>query len=280
MSEAELWDRLEKALHTRITTTERATLEADNMISMYTTGGVAFDGWPDFKAAVDKELKKLRRHVENTRREERGEPLLEAKIPERLPEPTAVMDVRAPLSDRTAARARALSASDQLRLGAADPDRVRSRTMSARVRPQGGFDEALSQWVIELEIEAWVPADDVRNIYQHVQRDLLAEEASPKTQPHTFRVAQFVWEEELRCGDRPSWPILFKRWREQNPNDNSFTSWQAFHNCFKRGEKATRPRYAQSNDYIASEARRLKHLEEQWEEGPRFGLSRIRRRLF
>ena len=85
------------------------------------------------------------------------------------------------------------------------------------MRPHGGFDGTLPQWVIELEIEAWVPADDVRSIYQHAQRvyaqsGLLVEQGPPKTQPRTYNVARFVWEEELRCGKRASWPVLLERW--------------------------------------------------------------------
>jgi hypothetical protein len=111
--------------------------------------------------------------------------------------------------------------------------------------------------VIELEIEAWVPADDVRSIYQHVQRGLLAEKARPKTQPRTYNVARFVWEQKLRHGERLTWPTLLERWKERNPDDEGFEDWRAFHTCFKRGEAATPPRYVHSNDHIAGEARRL-----------------------
>jgi hypothetical protein len=122
--------------------------------------------------------------------------------------------------------------------------------------------EALPQWVIELEIEAWVPAEEVRNIYQYVQRDLLAETAPPKTTACTFRVAQFVWEEELRNphefrklrSDKQLWPALLERWNERNPHER-FKSWRAFRTCCERGKAATPPRYRQNNAHIASEAR-------------------------
>jgi hypothetical protein len=104
-----------------------------------------------------------------------------------------------------------------------------------------------------------------RTIYQHVQRDLLAKEASSKTQPRTYNVARFVWKEGLRCDKRPSWPVLLERWIERNPHEQ-FKSRHAFRTCFTRGEVATPPQYKQSNDYtankarehIASEARRLR----------------------
>jgi|SRR5215207_7472050 len=271
MSEQELKTRLEKSLHTQITEAEWVVLEERDMIRMYLAGGFAYEDWADFKGDVDRTLSQLRRFLENTQREQSGEPLLETKINQREPEPTGVTAVPAPLSDRTAARAAALDALGQLHLGPTAWGRIR-REISSKIRPQGGLDEALPQWLIELKFEAWVPAEDVRSIYQHVQRDLLAEDSYPKTHPRTFNVARFVWEEELRHGKRQSWPVLFERWKEQNPDDKSFKHWRAFHTCFKRGKKATPPRYKDSNDFIASEARRLQQLKERWEEGPRFGL--------
>ena len=237
---------------------------------MYAEG--SYVSWNEFKDEVARTLVWLRRFLQNTEREQAGEPPLETEIIERAPEPADVTDdIPAPLNDRTAARAGALSALDRLRSG--PPwDRV-SREISSRVRPRGGFDNRLPRWVIELEVEAWVPADDVRNIYQHVQRDVLTEEACPKTQPRTFRVAQFVWEEKLRSGTSLRWPDLLERWNELNPDDQGFADWRAFRTCFKRGEKATRPQYKDSYDDIASAARRLQRRKERWEEGdPWFGL--------
>jgi hypothetical protein len=268
MSEQELRARLQRALHTRISAAEWLDIKDQGHVRDYDDEDLS---WRDLCEIVDEVLRRLRRHVENTQREQRGELLLETKSPERLPEPTGVTAVPAPLTDRTAARAAALDALDQLHLGPTAWGRIR-REISSKIRPQGGLDEALPQWLIELKFEAWVPAEDVRSIYQHVQRDLLAEEACPKTQPRTFRVAQFVWEEELRSGKRPSWPDLLERWKERNPDDKGFTDWRAFRTCFKRGEEATPPRYKDSNAHIASEARRLQQLKERWEEGPRFGL--------
>lgn len=277
MSESEVKAKLERALHRH-----RPIAQADWRFLKRTWYGEgpnssnrlvrdAEEDWNSFRDSADDLLRELERRDEDKVREQAGELSLETEVSERAPEPPGVPDILAPLSERTAARAGALSALDQLRLG---PNALGGvmRDISSRVRPQGGFDETLPQWVIELEIEAWVPADDVRNIYRHVQRDLLAEEACPKTQPRTYNVARFVWEERLRDGKRPSWPVLLERWKERYPDDEGFTDWRAFHKYFKRGEKATPPRYAQSNDYIASEARRLRQLKERWEEGPWMGL--------
>jgi hypothetical protein len=271
MSENELWTKLERALHTRITAAERQDLREAEMLSMYAAG--SYVSWDDFKDDVAHTLRRLRRFLVNSERERVGDLLLVTETDEEEPEIPSVTGIFAPLSERTAARAQALIALDNYELGPTNPDRVRSRTITSKVRPQGGFDETLPQWVIELQIEAWVPADDVRNIYQYVQRDLLAEKAGPKTQPRTYNVAQFVWEQKLRHGERLTWPALFERWKERYPDDEGFKDWRAFYKCFERGEEATPPRYVDSSDYIASEARRLRRAREQWEEGgPWFGL--------
>jgi hypothetical protein len=283
MDEAEARGRLERVLRPISEADWRCMKRlgyGDDSAATYRLTKEAEEDWGGFRAGVARVLRELGRRDADKEREHRGELLPEIHAPQPLPEPASIMDTRAPLSERTAARAQALIALDNYELGPSSPDRVRSRTISSRVRPQWGFDKTLPQWVIELEFEAWVPAEDVRSIYEHVQSDLLAEQASPKTQPHTFRVAQFVWEEELRCGERPSWENLFNRWKERNPDDNRIKSWEAFCNCFKRGEKATRPRYKGGDESIIGAATRLQQATEQWNEGPRFGLSSTPRRRF
>jgi hypothetical protein len=269
MDEQDLRARLARTLHTRITEPEWRRLKKIGLVGEYQRDLLS---WEEFRDLARRDLDQIRAYAEDLRREQAGELPLEIEISETTPELASEVDISAPLSERTAARAQALVALDNYCLGPANPDRVGSRTISSRVRPQGGFDKTLPHWVIELKIEAWVPAEDVRSIYHHVQRDLLAEESYPKVRPRTFRVAQFVWEEELRCGKRPSWPVLLERWKECNPDDDRFKDWRAFRTCFKRGEEATPPRYAEQNDYIASEAKRLRQLKEAWEEGPRFGI--------
>lgn len=277
MSERELWDRLQRALHTRITSSEWRHLERTELVGMFTRKSLGVeddeeDNWREFVRSAREHLGWLRAFKEDDAREQAGDLLLETEADQRPPEPPSDPDALAPLSDRTAARVGALIALDNYKLGPTNPDRVRSRTITSKVWPQGGFDETLPQWIIKLEIEAWVPPDDVRGIYQLVRRDLLAVEADPKTQARTYNVARFVWEEELRCGERPSWPVLLERWNERYPDDR-FNDRRAFRMCFKRGEEATPPRYTLSNDHIASEARRLRRLKEQWEEGgPWFGI--------
>jgi len=269
MDEQDLRARLARALHTRITEPEWRRLKKLGLVDEYQRG--VWD-WKEFRDYASYYLDQLRDFVEDLRREQAGELPLEIENSETTPEPASDVYTSVPLSERTLARTQALVALDNYCLGPTNPDKVRSRTINSRVRPQGGFDKTLPHWVIELKIEAWVPAEDVRSIYHHVQRDLLAKESYPKVQPRTFRVTQFVWEEELRCGKRPSWRVLLERWKERNPDDDGFKDWRAFRTCFKRGKKATLPRYKHSNDYIASAAQRLQQSKERWEEGPRFGL--------
>jgi hypothetical protein len=257
--------KLERALHTRITVAEWEALRDAEMLSMYEADG--YVSWEEFKGDVANTLGRLRRYLQNTQREQAGKLPLETEIRDRIPKPDVVADISAPLSERTAARVGALNALDQLRLGPTGWGGIITREMRSGIRPHGGYDGTLPQWVIELTIEAWVPADDVRSIYQHVQRlyvqsGILVEEDCPKTQPRTYNVARFVWEEEFRCGTRPSWPVLLERWNERNPDPAArFSSWRAFRTCFKRGEKATQLRYAQGNDYISSEAREHRAVE-------------------
>jgi hypothetical protein len=270
MSEQELRGRLERTLG-RISESEWRRLKRIDLVGEYQRNVWT---WEDFRDFVKRDLNQIRDFAEDFRREQAGELLPETEIAERTPEPVGVTEIPAPpLSERTAARAQALIALDNYELGPTNPDRVRSRTITSKVRPQGGFDETLPQWVIELKIEAWVPADDVRSIYQHVQRDLLAEKGCPKTQPRTYKVAQFVWEQRLRHGKRLTFPTLLERWRERYPDDEGFEDSRAFRRCFIRGAEATPPRYVHSNDYIANEARQLKRAKERWEAGePWFGL--------
>src|SRR5829696_6448283 len=126
MSERELRARLQRTLHTRISEAEWLDIKDQDLVSDYDNRDLS---WQDLYGTVDEVLRRLRRHVENTLREQRGELLLETKSPERLPEPTTVTDIRAPLSERTAARAQALVALDNYCLGPANPDRLGSRTI-------------------------------------------------------------------------------------------------------------------------------------------------------
>jgi hypothetical protein len=90
-------------------------------------------------------------------------------------------------------------------------------------------------------VEAWVPAEDVKEVYRANQQALLMEQP-PKTQARAFEVAQFVWEQEGLHGERPPWPVLCERWNNWFPTQR-FDSWRHFRMTFIRGAQATPPRY-------------------------------------
>jgi hypothetical protein len=138
--------------------------------------------------------------------------------------------------------------------------------MSSRVKPSWQGEGTLPQWTIALNIEAWILAEDVKNIYWHVQQQYLAE-PPPKTQERAFTVARFVRREEKRKGKRLPWPVLLERWKQTYPHDKGFKSSSDFRRSYVRGAASTRPRYAQSNEYIASEAREYIDSEVRRQEG-------------
>jgi hypothetical protein len=266
MSESEIRAKLERALHTKIREAEWVELKAANVV-------LEFDEqpWPEFRGWANELLQGLRRFLQNVRREEASE------MPSGLGADTttggsdgspSVHIEEGILSARTAARARALNALDQLRRGPKAWGSV-TRHITSRVEPIGRGDGTLPRWVIQLEIEPWVPGEDVLRIYQDKQRKLIADHAPPKVHPRTYEVARFVWQQELNYGKRPSWPELCDRWNQRNPEKEHFEDWRAFRTCFVRGEEATPPRYVNGDDHIIGEARRLK----EWRDNPpSFGL--------
>jgi hypothetical protein len=98
-------------------------------------------------------------------------------------------------------------------------------------------------------VEVWVPAEEVKESYRSMQRNLLAEQTPPKTQPRTFEVAAFVWHQDRVHGRRLPWPQLWERWNNW-PLTKPFDSWRDFQKTFTRGEKATPPRYHASYEQM------------------------------
>jgi hypothetical protein len=176
------------------------------------------------------------------------------------------VDTSAAVSERTAARAGAMRALDGFRSGF-HPDGTVPKEIHWRLIPQEGIGRGLPRLIIELRVEAWVPAEDVHGLYELVQREVLAEMSAPKTAPRTFKVAQFVWSQEAFEGTKSRWAILLQQWRERYPDEDNFSDWRAFRLCFKRGEAATPPRYKQRFEDIAMEAKRRKRARELYESG-------------
>jgi hypothetical protein len=154
-------------------------------------------------------------------------------------------EVLAPLglSERTKARARAMSELSALRMGlAGEPPQI--NPIKARVRAGGGRqDETLHRWVVSLDVEAWVPAEEVKRVYRNLQRQFIPE-PSGRTEEGTYEVAQFVWRELRRNeGSQVTWASLLERWKQEHPDDHRFKTYNNFRQFFVRGEEATVPRY-------------------------------------
>jgi hypothetical protein len=202
----------------------------------------------EFVADADQHLRWLRSYDDDKSREETGE--LEAGYDIEseldLDLPAGRPDASSSLSKRTVARSSALSALNRLRTGRRNMPRA---IIHGTHKPRGGVDGTLPQWVIFLGVEAWVPADEVKEAYRAHQQALLAEQASPKTQERAFEVAKFVWEEEREHGERPPWPVLWERWNNW-PLTERFKSWRDFHTYFSRGKKAVPPRYYASDEHL------------------------------
>jgi len=147
------------------------------------------------------------------------------------------------ISKRTKARARAMSELSALLTGeAGEPPQI--EPIQARVRAAGGRKErTLHRWVVSLDIEAWVPAEEVTRVYRNLQQQFIDQQGG-RTEQTTYEVAQFVWRELRRDdGSRATWPSLLKRWKQEHPDDSRFKTYNNFRQYFVRGEEATIPRY-------------------------------------
>jgi hypothetical protein len=268
--EAEIKERLERTLHTRISLAEWCDLERRQVVAILEEASLdtAEENWDEFVTTAKDNLKASRTFKEEDALEQRGELNPASKLESIGEETAGLPDVPARLSDRTSARGKALSAVTRLRMGSEAAQKVmesgRAR-ISSTFFPRGGVDGTIPQWVIIMAVEAWVPADDVKESYGRLRQAFLEEQAQPKTQARTFQVAAFVWDQEQAHGKRPTWPVLCERWNNW-PLTEPFEGWRAFRMCYVRGEKATRPGYVASEEQL-TELVRTRHLEgnlERW----------------
>jgi hypothetical protein len=92
-------------------------------------------------------------------------------------------------------------------------------------------------WRIELDILPWVSADEVKQAYRRMQKQVL-EGRNSLPDAKTFEVARFVWEQERQHEyNRPSWPLLCERWNQEHPEDQ-FKDYRHLRTYFKRAEEA------------------------------------------
>jgi hypothetical protein len=234
MSEAEIRRALEKALRTRFSVAEWRYLKNAGLLTLYDLSSLLTDeeDWHEVTQSAANLVSWIRTYQEDARLEEAGELEWEYEVEtgfDRDPS-TGEPDAASSLSDRTVARSRAINSLN--RLYARGQYTPRPIIHSTRI-PRGGVDGTLPQWVIFIAAEAWVPADDIGEAYRIQQRAVLAERRPPKTQPQTYAVAKFVWEEKWIHHTLPSWPELWKRWNDW-PLTKPFDTWKAFYKYFER----------------------------------------------
>ena len=182
MTEAELKAKLEKSVGP-VSVAEWLDLrDADVQLEYEENPWAEFVGW------VKERLDASRLHDERVRLEQKGE--LEIDI-------DADGEVAAPaptdpptLSDRTSARSSALSALDRLRAG---DIRTRRARIHSTIFPRGGIDGTIPQWVIVMAVEAWIPAEEVKESYRQPpphfsRRTALAEDNRARVPGSKIRV--------------------------------------------------------------------------------------------
>ena len=264
--ETDIRERLEGALKTSVSPTQWDYLKTQGVLENYV--GSPMDDererWEEFARDADAELQRLRDWYERLREEEdEGYSRPESSsLRDREQYSGLVGETRG--SERTAARMEALRAYDRLQSGT---DAVTKRlAMYDTLLPRGGLDGTVAQWVYALQVELWVPAEDVKETYLDLQR-ALTEERARKADPRTIEVARFVWEQKYNHeGEDLSYLDLMKRWNESRSDDGRFNNWRTFRNTYIRGKEATLPRYEGSADLLQQEARKGygKHLFETW----------------
>ena len=244
MNTQEIKTKLERTLHTTITSAEWAFLKGRGLVHY----DEIYEDWSEFRDMVDDNLKAIRKFRADDLREQEGD--LE-KAPrengvDHQPEipPTD-------LDDRTSDRYLALGALNHLRSGGSAPPRA---TIMGTLLPRGGVDRTIPQWVYVIAAELWVPAEEVARRFRTMQRTLMVDPDPPRTQARAYNVARFVWEVETAYGERPSWPEMCKLWND-SPMTRPFEDWRDFRTYFLRGEKATLPRYKATHEQITEQVR-------------------------
>jgi len=258
VSELEIKAKLQRALHTSIGWAEWQHLKRTRIIDEYERGELGTDeeeNWRALKDLVQERSKWLRDFRNDLAREQSGD-----VGPELGEEPlTEIPSSPPPIRDeRTFERALALGTLDRLRSGGTAEKRP---SISGSLFPRGGVDGTKPHWVFVMAVELWVPPEEVKEAYRSVQKAMLAEPKLPRTQTRAFKVAQFVWQNEIVHGKRPPWPVLWERWNNSpfGQAAGTFNSWRDLHRYFLRGAKATPPCYVATDEQLTELVRLGSH---------------------
>jgi len=251
--ESEIKADLERELKYPLTSTQWDFIKAQGVLEIYDTSPLEKEGerWAEFVRGAEAALKQLQMFYERRREEEdEGYSRPDISLSRDREQPTGPL-VEPRGSERTVARTEALLAYNRLQAGT---DAVPNRpAMYATLFPRGGTDHTVAQWVYVLQVELWVPAEEVKAEYLELQQTL-TEEKARKADPRSLEVARFVWEQRRRAGEEKlSYPDLTKGWNESRPDDQKYSNWRSFRTAFTRGKEATLPRYKGSIDLLHEE---------------------------
>jgi hypothetical protein len=255
VNEAETKAKLERALGTRISLAEWQSIKDDKLLRDYQSSDLS---WVDFRGAVDDKLRGLRQFLDNVHREQDGELELGSVLDSEAEEVGDFRDASSSLSYRTRERLSALASLNRLRTNGRSSGRL---PIHGTLLPRGGVDGTLAQWVYIVAVELWMPAEEVMEDYRSIQRTMLSDPRTPKTQSRALKVAKFVWDNEIADGERAPWPELWQRWNNSLIGRlvGTFEHWRDFRRYFIRGEEATLPRYLATNKQITDLVRQRSH---------------------
>jgi len=220
--------------------------------------------WEEFVRGAEEAVAKLQTFYERRREEEDEAYSRPDSSASRNRDELTRLVVETRGSERTLARTEALLAYNRLQAGT---DAVPNRpAMYDTLFPRGGTDGTVAQWVYVLQVELWVPAEEVKAEYLELQQ-ILTDEKARKADPRTLEVARFVWEQQRNAGEKKlSYSDLMERWNESRPDDQKFSRPRSFRTAFIRGKQATLPRYERSASLLEEGVKQgySKHLFDSW----------------
>ncbi len=241
MNEAQLKAKLERAVRQEIMGATWQRLKESGWITGYLEGKEA---WDDLKHQVKEDLRyqdDLLCELAGTPAKEQGGQTPGTEDIDDFANASQPVPMKW-LSRRTKARARALS--ERYALLAGEPDAYPLiEPLKVKIERRDVGTEEDPGLMLVLEIDVWVPPEEVARAYRTVRSQILDEEGG-RTDEGTLEVARFVWNEERKNGGkRPSWALLLERWKRDHPDETRFRSYSNFRQYFIRGRNAAIPLY-------------------------------------
>jgi hypothetical protein len=241
--EVEIKQRLERRRKKPLTPVQWDFIKDQGVLDNYKASPLEeeWERWEEFVRGADATVAKLQTFYERRREEE---------------------DEAYSRPDNTASRAREELARPIVETRGSKRTEARTEALAAYNRA----DDTVPQWVYVLQVELWVPAEEMKAEYLELQ-EVLTEEKARKANPRTLEVARFVWDQQGSVGKQKlSYPELMRRWNESRPDDEKFRRPRSFRNVYIRGKEATLPRYGVSDELLQAEVRDGygRHLFDSW----------------